>query len=108
MNTSTMNNVYHNKRCNTGNVKVHMYPPPIPLIKSNNNDKPEKYCVKTKLRRYPTSENYDLYELKMALFDNGKPEDFLLFTRNINTNIEPLGTLMVDAKIQYLCTMVRG
>ena len=43
----------------------------IPLIKSNNNAKLEKDCVKIKLGRDPMSEKLDLYELKMALFDNG-------------------------------------
>ena len=44
--------------------------------KSNNYDKLDKYFVKIKLRRYPTSEKSDLYEFKMALFHNGDPEDF--------------------------------
>ena len=30
------------------------------------------------------SQKSDLYEFKSALFDNGDPEEFLLFIRNFN------------------------
>ena len=33
-----------------------------------------KKCVKIKLHRDPTSQKSDLYEFKMALFDNGDLE----------------------------------
>ena len=61
-----MKNIPHKKRINTGTIQVHMDPPPIPLIKSNNDDKSDKDSIKIKLRRDPMSENLDLYELKMA------------------------------------------
>ena len=66
---------------------MHVDPTPIPLIKSNNGDKPDKYFIKIKLCRDPTSEKSDLYEFKMALFDNFDPEEFLLFICNFNMNI---------------------
>ena len=50
----------------------------------------------------------NLYEFKMSLFNHGKPEEFLFLIQNLNTNIEATGTLDTDAKIQYLCTLVRG
>ena len=56
-----------------------MGPPLILLIKSKNDDKLDKYCVKIELCRDPTPEKLYLYELKMTFFDNGEPEDFLLF-----------------------------
>ena len=59
-----------------------MDPPLIPLIKSENYEKSDKYCVKIKLLWDTTSQKLDLHELKMALFDNGEPEEFLLFIRN--------------------------
>ena len=34
---------------------------------------PEKYHIKIKLIRNTTPETYDLYEFKIALFDNGEP-----------------------------------
>ena len=64
-----MKNILHNKKCNTGTVQVHVEPPPIPMIKGNNDDKLDKYLVKIKLRRDPISEKLDFYEIKMALFD---------------------------------------
>ena len=70
------------------------------MIKKKNDDKPDKYFAKFKLRKDPTSEKFDLYEFKMALFDNGEPEEFLLFIRNFKMTLEASGTLKSDAKIQ--------
>ena len=75
----TIKNVSHKNNWNTGTVQVHVDPPQITLIKSKKDDKSDKYFIKVKLRRYPTSEKSDLYEFKMALSDNSKPEEFLLF-----------------------------
>ena len=44
----------------------------------------------------------------MALFDNGEPEEFLLFISNFNMTIKVSGTLNSGANIQYLRTLVRG
>ena len=41
-----MKNVSHKNQWNTGTVQVHVEPPPIPLIKSNNDDKSDKYFIK--------------------------------------------------------------
>ena len=76
-----------------------MEPPPIPLIKSNNSDKLDKYFVKIKVPWDPMSENSDLYEFKMELFDNGDPEDLLFFVNNFNKTLEASGTLGYGAKI---------
>ena len=54
------------------------------------------------------SEKSDLYEIKMALFDNGEPEELLLFICNFCMTLEASGTLKAGAKIQYLCTLVHG
>ena len=74
-----MKNIYHKKSCHTGAVKTHLDPPPLHLIKSNLDSKMERDDVKVKLCRNPTLEKLYMYEFKMFLFDNGKPEDFLLF-----------------------------
>ena len=86
----------------------HVDPLPITLIKEKHDGKPEKYFVKPKLCRNPTSYMSDLYEFKMSLFDYGKPEEFFLFIHNFNTSLAMSGKLEVDAKFQYLCTLVRG
>ena len=44
----------------------------------------------------------------MDLFDNGKPEELLLLTRNLIMTLEASGMILTDAKIKYLHTMVRG
>ena len=63
---------------------MHVEPQPTPLIKSKHDDKSEKNFVKLKLRRDPTSNNSELYEFKMALFDNGDLDKFFLFVQNFN------------------------
>ena len=73
--------------------------PQILLIKISNDDKLDKYCVKIKLRRDSTPEKLYLYELKMTFFDNGKPEDFLLFRWNFQLTLQASGTLSAGAKI---------
>ena len=69
-----MKNVSHRKKWTAEVVEQHIYPPAIPLIKSNQDNSSEKYFVKLKLRRDLTSDKSDLYEFKMVLFDNGDPE----------------------------------
>ena len=67
---------------------MHVEPPQITLINSNNDDKLDKDCVKIKLHGYPTPEKLDIYELKMDFFDIGEPQDFLLFVRNFQITFE--------------------
>ena len=67
-----MKNVSHNKKCNWNAVQVHVDPPNILLTKIKNYTILEKYCVNIKLCRDTTSWKSDLYELKMALFDNSE------------------------------------
>ena len=67
----------------------------------------QKKIVKLKLRRYPTSPLLDIYELKISLFDNGEPEEFLLFVHNFNMTIRASGLLEAGAKYQCLCNLVR-
>ena len=44
----------------------------------------------------------------MALFENGKPEEFLLYVRNLQITLEASGALATSAKIQYLRMLLRG
>ena len=44
----------------------------------------------------------------MALFDNGYPEEFLLFIGNFQMTLEASATIASAANIHYLCTLVRG
>ena len=47
-----------------------------------------------------TSENSDIYEFKMSLFDNGKTEDLLLFIQNFQMTLKASGTLASSSNIQ--------
>ena len=79
----------------------------ISLIKETRNGKSDENFVKLKLCRDPRSIMLDLYEFKMYLFENGNPEQFMLFVCNFNTTLAVTGILGTDANIQYLCTIVR-
>ena len=85
-----------------------MEPLPIPLIKETYNGKSNKYFGKIELFIYPTSTKSNLYGFKMSLFDHGKPEEFLLIILSFNMTLAATWTLDMDAKIQYLCTVVCG
>ena len=73
-----MNNVLYKKTWTSGITQMHVKPPPVPLIKSNHDNKSEKYFSKLKFCRDLTSSLEDLYELNMAWFDNGELEELLL------------------------------
>ena len=83
-----------------------MYPTPITLTKSKNDEKLDKGSVKNKLCRNPTRTKLDLHEFKKALFDNGNLKEFLLFTWNFQMTLEATGALTSSAKIQYMCTLL--
>ena len=53
MNTPTMKNVFQKNNWNQGTVELHTDPLPILLIRSMNDKKLDKYCVKFKLCRDP-------------------------------------------------------
>ena len=72
------------------------------------NGKSDEDFVKIKLCRDPTSIMLYLFEFRMSLFDHGKPEQFLLYIKKFNTTIPEIGTLNMDTKSQYLCTLVCG
>ena len=67
-----------------------------------------KVLCKIKLRRDPTSEKSDMYESKTALFDNGKPEEFLLFVQNFKMMIDASGTLADNVKLHCIRTLLYG
>ena len=60
------------------------------------------------MRRYLASEKLDPYEFKILVFDNGEPEELLLFIWYFNMTNEASGMIGDGAKIKYLRTVVRG
>ena len=108
MKPSTAKNVSHKNNWNQVAVQVHVHPPLIPLNKSNNDDKLDRYCVKNKLRRDPMSENLDFYEFKMTFLDNSSLEEFLLLIRNFQMTLDASGRLTAGMNVRYLRTLLRG
>ena len=88
--------------------QAHVDNPPTPLIESKHNVNSDKYFIKLKLCRYPTSATSGLYEFNMALFDNGESEEFLLLVRDFIITLAMSGKLEMGAKIQYLCDILHG
>ena len=74
-----MNKVLHKIGWGTDTKPAHLEPTLIPLNKETSNGKSYEYYVKLKLSRDPTYSMSELYELRMFLFENGMPEEFLLF-----------------------------
>ena len=42
----------------------------------------------------------------MSFFDNGNPEEFLLFVWNFKITLNPPGMLADNKNLQYICTLV--
>ena len=91
----------------TGMTQPHLDPSLILLIQETHNGILDKDFIKLKLHRYPNFSTSDIYEFKMSLFDNGEPEEFLLFFRNFNVTFVTSGKLEVGVKYQYFYTLVR-
>ena len=83
-------------------------PPPIPLKKGKNDTKSYKYCVRIKLRRYSTPKRSDLYDFKMALFENDEPEIICCLYGTFQMTLKESRTLATGANIQYICVILRG
>ena len=47
-----------------------------------------------------------MYEFKMYLFDNSKPEGFLFFVQNFNMALNASGILADNVNLQYLCNLL--
>ena len=88
--------------------QVRVEPQQTNLIESKYNDKLDKYFVKLKLHRDTTPDKLGLYEFRIALFNNGDPEYFLLFVYNFNKTLAVSGMLWKDVKVQYLHMIFRG
>ena len=99
---------FHKKKWNTGVAQVHVEPPTTLMIKSKHIGKWDKYFVKMKLHRDPVLEKSYLCEFKMALFNNGYLEEFLLFVRKFNMTLEAFGMLETVTKAQSLRMLVYG
>ena len=103
-----MKNISIKKGWMTGVTLPNVDPQLIPFIEETYDGKSDKDSVKLKLGRDLTLSTLDFYELKMSLFDNGEPEEFILFVRTFNMTLTASGTLEICTKIKYLCNLVCG
>ena len=85
-----------------------MKPSTILLIKIKNDNKSKKYYVKIKLSRYPTLEESDMYEFKMALLDKEEMEEYLLFVQNFKMMLNASRTLAANLKLHCPRTLLCG
>ena len=99
-----MKNVYHNNIWRTGAIQTHVESTTILLIKIIMIWKRKRVFLSIELFKDPMLEMLDMYELKMVLFDNCKPEEFLLFVKISNAS----GMLVANVNIQYIRTMLHG
>ena len=104
-----MKNLSTKKKWLSGNIQFQADPSPIPLINSETQrKKTEIDCNKVKLRKKPASSMSGPYEYKVALFENGEPEEFLLFIREFRKTLRANGVMPEIGRIQYLCTLLCG
>ena len=100
--------ILHKKGWVTDTNPAHVEPHSIPLIKETSTGKSDGDYLKLKLRRYFTSSTSALYELRMSLFDHGKPEEFLLLIQNFQMTLASTGTIETEEEVQHLRTLVHG
>ena len=60
------------------------------------------------MRQNPTSATPKNYGLKIATFENGKPEEFLELMKNSKTVIGGTETTSETGSINYIRTVLRG
>ena len=82
-----MKYVSHRKIQRTVEVKIHVDPHLVPLIKSKLDLKTERGYRIIKFCRNIMSEKLDMYEFKIYLFDNVDSEEFFLFIKKFNMTL---------------------
>ena len=60
------------------------------------------------MRQDPASAASKTYELKVQMFENGKPEEFLQMMKDFKTGTDGTGTTSAPENIQFLRKMLRG
>ena len=96
----TTNNFYHKNICFNGILQINVDPPLTPLLKNKLDLNTERDYEKNKLGRESISEKLGMYEFKMAVFQNGDLEKFILFVQNFKVILEASVTLTEDLKLQ--------
>ena len=103
----TMKNI-SNPNWISADVQARGEPPTIPLIKAETEEEKASKTIKVKMRQNPDSAASETYNMKMATFENGQQEEFLMLLKNFKTAFNRSGTMSVAGRNNYLRTMLRG
>ena len=76
----------------SSDVQARIETPLIPLIKAELEEEKSSNITKVNMRRNPVSAASETYDLNMATFENGQPEEFLALLKNFKTVIDGIGT----------------
>ena len=86
----------------------HVEPSPILLIKKRSTGKSDGDYVKLNLCGDTTYSTSDLNEFKIPLFNYVETEDFILLMKNSQMTLAATEIIETEAKVLYICTLVRG
>ena len=92
--------------CLSTDLKSHIEPPMITIIKVGLEEERVSNIIKVNNRRNLDSDTYDTYKLKMAMFENYQPEEFLALLNNFRIEINGTGTTSFSGRIKYIRTML--
>ena len=104
----TITNIRSNLNWISDDVQASIDTPTTPMTTVEEEENKARNIIKNKVCRNPVSAASENYKLKMATFDNGQPEKFLVLTRNSNIEINGTGTITVAGQINYLHMMLPG
>ena len=80
----------------------------IMLIKKKTDDVSECDITNIKMRQYPSDADSETYKLKIVLFENRQPEEFLALMKNFKSAIDRTGNTSAAGKINYIRTLLCG
>ena len=89
-------------------VQARINPPPIPLKRAAPETVKECDIIKINIWWDPASATSETYEMKLAVLENGKPEEFLKIMDKFKTAIDVTGTASTVGEINYLRTLICG
>ena len=81
---------------------------PILIIKKETGDVSNCDIIKIKMHRNLSDADSEMYELKIATFEIGQPEEFLALIKNFKTAIDGTGTMLAAVRMNYLLNLLRG
>ena len=78
------------------------------LVRKEPNEVDNYDITKINMRQNPSNAEWEMYELKIIIFEHGQPEEFLQLVKNFKRAVDGTGTKMAAGKINYLRTLLCG